>query len=306
MGREERLAERGESMSYIDKLRESAESVGNIVCMGLDPVMDVLPESDASVRERLNSYFSEIFHRMRLEGLAPAAFKPNIGYYAMLDRPREEDFSGSLALADILEMLETFFPGIPVILDSKRGDIARSSGNYASEAFECWGADAVTVSPYMGNDSVFPFAYQDKGVYILNRTSNPGAKELQNEVVLDPVDEKVMYPLYHSVAMLIARWNGEHPGLGAVVGATSPDELEDIAGVFAGRDIPMLIPGVGSQGGSATEVISRMRKAGYDLALARINSSSGLTHPWKKGAAPEGWLDQVMDAVRKLTEEAAV
>ena len=106
--------------------------------------------------------------------------------------------------------------------------------------------------------------------------------------------------------MLIARWNGEHPGLGAVVGATSPDELEDIARVFAGRDIPMLIPGVGSQGGSATEVISRMREAGYDLALARINSSSGLTHPWKKGAAPEGWLDQVMDAVRKLTEEAAV
>ena len=293
-------------MSYADKLRESAARAGNIVCMGLDPVADVLPQSDAPMRERLNGYFSEIFHRMRLEGLSPAAFKPNIGYYAMLDRPREEDFSGSLALADILEMLETFFPGIPVILDSKRGDIARSSGNYASEAFECWGADAVTVSPYMGNDSVFPFAYQDKGVYILNRTSNPGAKELQNEVVLDPVDEKVMYPLYHSVAMLIVRWNGEHPGLGAVVGATSPDELEDIAGVFAGRDIPMLIPGVGSQGGSATEVISRMRKAGYDLALARINSSSGLTHPWKKGAAPEGWLDQVMDAVRKLTEEAAV
>ena len=189
-------------MSYADKLRESAARAGNIVCMGLDPVADVLPQSDAPMRERLNGYFSEIFHRMRLEGLSPAAFKPNIGYYAMLDRPREEDFSGSLALADILEMLETFFPGIPVILDSKRGDIARSSGNYAAEAFECWGADAVTVSPYMGNDSVFPFAYQDKGVYILNRTSNPGAKELQNEVVLDPVDEKVMYPLYHSVAML--------------------------------------------------------------------------------------------------------
>lgn len=306
MGREERLAERGESMSYIDKLRESAESVGNIVCMGLDPVMDVLPESDASVRERLNSYFSEIFHRMRLEGLAPAAFKPNIGYYAMLDKPRDEDFSGSLALADILDMLETFFPGIPVILDSKRGDIARSSGNYASEAFEGWGADAVTVSPYMGHDSVFPFAYPDKGVYILARTSNPGAKEFQNEVVLDRVDEKVMYPLYHAVALTIARWASEHPGLGAVVGATSPDELEDIASVFAGRDVPMLIPGVGSQGGSASEVIARMNKAGYDLKLSRINSSSGLTHPWKKGAAPDNWLDQVMDAVRKLTEEAAI
>lgn len=293
-------------MSYAERLRESAAAAGNIVCMGLDPVMDVLPQSDASVRERLNSYFSEIFHRMRLSGLSPAAFKPNIGYYAMLDRPREEDFSGSLALADIMEMLETFFPGVPVILDSKRGDIARSSGNYASEAFDCWKADAVTVSPYMGHDSVFPFAYEDKGVYILDRTSNPGGRELQNEIVLDRVDEKEMYSLYHSVAMMIVRWNAEHPGLGAVVGATNPEELEDIARVFAGKDIPMLIPGVGSQGGSASEVMERMKKAGYDLSLSRINSSSGLTHPWKKGAAPDNWLDQVMDAVRKLTEEAAI
>ncbi len=293
-------------MSYLDKLRESAASAGNIVCMGLDPVLSVLPESDAPVRERLNDYFSQIFRRMRLEGLSPAAFKPNAGYYAALDRPREEDFSGSLALADLLDMLETYFPGIPVILDSKRGDIARSSANYAEEAFTAWGADAVTVSPYMGDDSVSPFAVENKGVYVLNRTSNPGAALLQNSVVLDPVDEKVMYPLYHAVAMIIARWAGTYPGLGAVVGATSPDELEDIAKVFAGKDVPMLIPGVGSQGGSAEEVISRLRNAGYDLALARINSSSGLTHPWKKGAAPDDWLDQIAAAIRKLSVEAAL
>ena len=288
--------------------------------------MDVLPESDAGIRERLNGYFSEIFRRMRLEGLSPAAFKPNIGYYASLDNPREENFDGSLALVDILDMLDTYFSGIPVILDSKRGDIARSSGNYAveafdkwgatavtvspymghDEAFDKWGATAVTVSPYMGHDSVFPFAYEDKGVYILNRTSNPGAKELQNELVVDRIDEKELYPLYMSVAHMIARWAQEHPGLGAVVGATSPDELSDIARFYAGKDIPMLIPGVGSQGGSAEEVMKRLSDAGYDRTLARINSSSGLTHPWKKGAAPDDWLDQVMSAVRKLLEEAAV
>ena len=293
-------------MSYIDLLRESAKEAGNIVCMGLDPVLSVLPESDASIRERIGSYFSEMFRRMRLEGVAPAAFKPNIGYYQSLDNPRAEDFSGSLALVDVLELLESYFPGIPVILDSKRGDIAKSSENYAKEAFDAWQADAVTVSPYMGHDSVLPFAYPDKGVYVLNRTSNPGAVDFQDQTVLDKVDEKDLYPLYTAVAHHITAWSSEHPGIGAVVGATSPKELGIIASLYSGRDIPMLIPGVGSQGGSAEEVIAMMKGAGYDLLLARINSSSGLTHPWKKGAAPEDWLDQCMNAMHKLLKEAAV
>ena len=293
-------------MSYADKLRESAARAGNIVCMGLDPVADVLPQSDAPIRERLNGYFSEIFHRMRLEGLSPAAFKPNLGYYAALDKPREEDFQGSLALADILDLLENFFPGVPVILDSKRGDIARSSGNYASEAFDGWKADAVTASPYMGHDSVLPFAYEGKGVYVLNRTSNPGAVDLQNMVTMDAVDEKELYPLYLAVAHRIARWASEHPGIGAVVGATSMKELGEIAQYYSDRDIPMLIPGVGSQGGSASDVMKALSAAGYPAELARINSSSGLTHPWKKGAAPDDWLELVMHALHSLIEEAAI
>ena len=293
-------------MSYIDQLRDSARETGNIVCMGLDPVLSVLPDSALPVRERIGSYFSELFRRMRLEGVAPAAFKPNIGYYQCLDDPRAEDFSGSLALVDVLELLETFFPGIPVILDSKRGDIAKSSENYAKEAFDSWKADAVTVSPYMGSDSVLPFARPDKGVYILNRTSNPGAVDFQDESVLDRVDEKELYPLYHAVALRILSWSSEHPGIGAVVGATSPKELGHIASVYAGRDVPMLIPGVGSQGGSAGEVIAMMKESGYELALSRINSSSGLTHPWKKGPAPDDWLDQCMGAIHRLLDEAAL
>ena len=293
-------------MSYIDRLRESAKEAGNIVCMGLDPVLSVLPESEAPDRERIGSYFSELFRRMRLEGISPSAFKPNIGYYQSLDDPRSEDFSGSLALVDVLELLETYFPSIPVILDSKRGDIAKSSENYAREAFDCWKADAVTVSPYMGSDSVLPFAYEDKGMYILNRTSNPGGKDFQDELVLDRVDEKELYPLYQAVALRIIGWNDGRHGIGAVVGATNPKELGRIAALYAGKDVPMLIPGVGSQGGSATEVIAMMKEAGYELALSRINSSSGLTHPWKKGAAPEDWLDQCMDAIHKLFDEASL
>ena len=293
-------------MSYIDKLRQSSKEAGNVVCMGLDPVLSVLPASDAAVRERISEYFAAIFHRMRLEGVSPAAFKPNIGYYACLDNPREEEFQGSLALADTLDLLENYFPGVPVILDSKRGDIARSSGNYAVEVFDCWKADAVTVSPYMGTDSVMPFAAEGKGIYVLNRTSNPGAADLQNMLTLDAVDEKELYPMYIAVAHLISRWAQEHPGTGAVVGATSMKELGEIAAYYADREIPMLIPGVGSQGGSGTDVMAALRNAGYPAELARINSSSGLTHPWKKGAAPEDWLDQVMASIHSLFAEVAL
>lgn len=286
-------------MSYVDLLKKSAEETGNITCMGLDPVLDALP-GEGGFRDRVNAFGEALFHRMRLEGVAPAAFKPNIGYYAIHDRPRDESFEGSSALADVLDMLESFFPGIPVILDSKRGDIAKSSQNYSDEAFSCWGADAVTVSPYMGHDSVFPFAVEGKGVYVLNRTSNPGAKQLQNTLVIDKVEERLSYPLYIEVAHTIAHWSNEHEGIGAVVGATSMDELKAIVRYYAEKDVPTLIPGVGSQGGSAEDVMKALCEAGYDIRLARINSSSGLTHPWKKGPAPEDWLDVCMAALKDL------
>ena len=293
-------------MSYVDKLINSTEETGNIMCMGLDPVLSALPEEGKNTRSRISDYFSELFKRMRLEGTIPSAFKPNIGYYASLDKPREEDFSGSLALVDVLEQLETYFPNIPVILDSKRGDIAKSSANYATEAFSAWGVDAITVSPYMGTDSVLPFCVEDKGVYVLNRTSNPGGSDLQNRSVIDRIDEREVHPLYDAVAHKIFDWSKEHIGIGAVVGATNMVELEDIAKYYARKDIPMLIPGVGSQGGSAIDVIEALKRSGYSLKLARINSSSGLTHPWKKGPAPETYLDDAMSAIHKLIKECTI
>jgi len=289
-------------MSYLDILRNSAKETGNCLCMGLDPQMQAIP-GEESDRERINAYFNELFRRMRLEGLIPSAFKPNIGYYAALDNPRDEDFSGSLALVDTLDMLDSFFPGIPVILDSKRGDIARSSENYAIEAFDKWGATAVTVSPYMGTDSVIPFVREGKGVYILGRTSNPGGADFQNILTIDKHDEHEKFPLYMAVAHQITLWAMEHDGLGAVVGATNMEELKDIAKYFAGRDIAMLIPGVGSQGGSAPEVLSALREVGYDVRLARINSSSGLTHPWKRPPIPEDYLDVALSKIRTLMEQ---
>ncbi len=287
-------------MNYIEKLEESAIHVKNIACMGLDPKMDVLPESDKSIREVMNDYFYTLFRRMSLSGLVPAAFKPNIGYYQALDKPRDEMFEGSLALSDVLDMLENFFPSIPIILDSKRGDIARSSLNYSIEAFDCWNCDATTVSPYMGSDSISPFQVKNKGLYVLNRTSNPGGKDFQNLIC---ENDK---PLYLEVSENIVKWSKSEIGIGAVVGATSMNELSNIAKYYSDKKIPMLIPGVGSQGGSAKDVMDTLSDANYPLYLARINSSSSLTHPWKKNHAPDDWLDLCMKQIKELMRETSI
>lgn len=287
-------------MNYLELLKQSAEDAGNILCMGLDPVVDALPHPEKDVTRRITDYFEEIFDEMKKRDISVAAFKPNLGYYAQLDRPMEGKFDGSLALAETIRMIREVFSSTPVILDSKRGDIATSSLNYAKEAFDVWTADCVTISPYMGTDSVMPFAFENKGAYILNRTSNPGGKDLQNKL------EQSGEPFYMTVAKTIAMWHGEHSGMGAVVGATNLKEFEDIAAYYADREIPLLIPGVGSQGGTAPEVMGLMKKVGYPLALARINSSSGLTHPWKKGPAPDDYLERVFAGLNKLTKETAI
>jgi len=293
-------------MTYSEKLIASASQVGNTACMGLDPQLEVLPFQGDDPRTVLNQFFQKLFRRMALSGLIPSAFKPNIGYYQGLDHPRDEDFSGSLALADIMDMVENFFPGIPIILDSKRGDIARSSLNYANEAFSCWGSDAVTVAPFMGCDSVRPFIDHtplEKGVYILNRTSNPGGRDLQN---LKIQHEDGSSFLYQEVARQIISYNNDSGSVGAVVGATNMDELKDISLLYAKHSVPLLIPGVGSQGGSAPSVMAALRETGYPVKLARINSSSELTHPWKKGEAPEDWLEMCESSLRKLLKATQV
>ena len=292
----------GGEMNYIQLLEESARDVGNCACMGLDPQLSLIPQGeDGDVRKSLNDYFTQLFRRMSLCGLAPAAFKPNIGYYVALDNPRDEDFCGSLALGDVLDLVENFFPSIPIILDSKRGDIARSSQNYAIEAFDKWRAQAVTVAPYMGSDSIQPFVenYGNNGIYILDRTSNPGGKDLQNAMIDDT-------PLYLVVASHISDLSKKHPGVGAVVGATNMDELKSIVSYYHDSPVPLLIPGVGSQGGSAQVVVATLRSVGYPLSLVRVNSSSGLTHPWKKAPVPEDWLDQCIENIRLLIQETSL
>jgi len=291
-------------MSYIDKLIKSTEKSGSIICMGIDPVSEYLPETDGNTEERITTFFKILFAEMVKRGVSPGAFKPNLAFFATMDRPRENSFEGSLALSKILDMLESMFPDIPVILDYKRGDIARSSENYAKEGFVTWGCDSVTVSPWMGSDSVIPFfneaALHNGGVYLLNRTSNPGGKEFQNTIQMEDGQ-----PLFLTVAEKIVGWAGEYPGTGAVVGATSLDELEEITTYFRGKNIPLLIPGVGSQGGSAADVIRILKNNNYTIPLIRINASSGITHPWVKSgkSIPKNWKQLCVDSLLRFNSE---
>ncbi len=291
------------TLSYIEKLKHSAERTNSIICMGIDPIPEYLPNLHQDTGKKITAFFETLFQEMIQKRILPGAFKPNLGFFSCLDRPRENIFTGSGALSEILDMLDSLFPGIPVILDYKRGDIARSSANYAVEGFKSWGCDSVTVSPWMGRDSVEPFlkeaALHDGGVYILNRTSNPGGREFQNVK-----SEESGLPMFRIAAEYISSWAEQYPGTGAVTGATNLRELKEITDFYSNAVIPLLIPGVGSQGGSVQDVIRTLKESAYDTGIVRINVSSAITHPWiKKGdKAPEDWKDVCINSLRYFNE----
>ena len=274
-------------MSFVEQLRERAEKTGNIISFGFDPVVEKIPSKKQSVKETIVAFNRELLDAFVSEGIEPALAKPNGAFY------EQYGFEGLQALKVVIE--DCHARGIPVLLDVKRGDIGKTSEAYAKAVFGFWEADALTVAPYMGNDSVGPFleyCSKGKGVYILVRTSNKGAVDVQN------LDVKGV-PVYRKVAEHLVR--GWHvPGAGAVVGATYPAELEELSAFFvgSGKQVPLLIPGVGAQGGSAADVVGTLRKTGNPLWMHRINSSSGISYAYEK----EKTTDYVGAAVRAMKE----
>jgi orotidine-5'-phosphate decarboxylase len=190
------------------------------------------------------------------------AFKPQIAYFAS---ERAED-----QLEQLIDYIHQNFPEIPVILDAKRGDIGSTANHYAVEAFERYQADAVTVNPYMGFDSIEPYLeYQDRGVFILCRTSNPGGSDLQ---FLELNNGQAPQKLFEKVAQLAAnQWNTTGQ-IGLVVGATFPAEIEAVRRIV-GDAMPLLIPGIGAQGGDTVATV----KAGNNTNLL-INSSRAILY----------------------------
>lgn len=276
------------TMNFNEQLRQTAQDKGSIICMGMDPVLERIPvEITGTPREVIASFFSQLLDAVHGN---ISAVKPNFAFY------EQYGLEGMQALLDVIRHAKQL--GLPVIGDAKRGDIGATSAAYAKAVYGQLGCDAVTIAPYMGSDSVQPFigyCKQGKGQYILCRTSNAGAKDLQDGLV----DGE---PVYIKTARRIIGW--AQPGTGAVVGATYPDELALLSELFvqSGKEIPLLIPGVGAQGGSIHGVISALKKTGNDLSLHRINSSSGISYAYEKSGKnrEEESGDWVGAAVREV------
>ncbi|SMF99247.1 orotidine-5'-phosphate decarboxylase [Burkholderia singularis] len=244
--------------TFIDSLRAAWQRTNSLLCVGLDPEPTKFPAQFANQPDAIFDFCREI-----VDATAPfaSAFKPQIAYFAA---HRAED-----QLERLIAHIHLQHPGLPVILDAKRGDIGSTAEQYAREAFERYRADAVTVNPYMGFDSIEPYlTYDDKGVIVLCRTSNPGGSDLQ---FLDTGGR----PLYQVVASLAAdKWNKRTGQLGLVVGATFPKEIEIVRGLVG--DMPLLIPGIGAQGGDVAATVSAGRTA--DGAGMMINSSRAILY----------------------------
>ena len=230
------MLRRNTAMTFIEKLRSRWHQANTLLCVGLDPEPAKLPHHLA---DDADAAFT--FCRAIVDATAPhvCAFKPQIAHFAAI--------GAEAALERLVAHIHTEHPGIPVILDSKRGDIGSTAQHYAHEAFIRYGADAVTVNPYLGRDSIQPFLdHADKGVIVLCRTSNPGSGEFQN-LLVDGL------PLYRHIARRVAHeWN-EHGNCALVVGATWPDELAQVRSDVG--DMPLLIPGIGAQGGDVAAVM---------------------------------------------------
>ena len=266
----------GPAVTFIDQLSAAWTTNNSLLCVGLDPDLDRLPATFSRDAAGVLDFCKAIVDATA--DLA-CAFKPQIAYFAALRAEPE--------LEQLCAYIRARYPHLPIILDAKRGDIGATGHQYAREAFDRYGADAVTVSPYMGFDSIEPYlAWPDRGVIVLCRTSNPGGSDLQ---FLDVGGR----PLYQHVAQLVAqKWN-RHGQCALVVGATFPEEIAQVRALVG--DMPLLIPGVGAQGGDV-EATVRSGKTASGAGMM-INSSRAILY-----AAPQEGEDFAAAARRVATE----
>lgn len=259
---------------------------GNFVCVGLDSDFSKIPQSLKDSIPSSPSHTEEVmveFNRQIVEATHDlvCAYKPNSAFY------EAQGDQGMRALARTVRHIKEQYPEIPVILDAKRADIGNTNDGYVQAAFDTLGVDAITVHPYLGKEALKPFLdRKDKGIIVLARTSNPGAGEFQDL----PVGAS-QEPLYRVIARNVAEsWN-KNGNCALVVGATYPRELAEVRGIVG--DMPILIPGIGAQGGEVEATVN----AGKDSRTwgMIVNSSRGIIFA-SKGA-------DFAQAARKSTEQ---
>ncbi|MBS1196404.1 MAG: orotidine 5-phosphate decarboxylase, subfamily 2 [Proteobacteria bacterium] len=248
-------------MTFTQSLAAAWQKNNSLLCVGLDPDPAKFP---AHLKGRDKAILEFCTAIVNATADLVCCFKPQIAYFAAR---RAED-----QLEALIAHIHDRHPGVPVILDAKRGDIGSTAEQYAVEAFERFGADAVTINPYLGRDSVEPYlAYPDKGVILLCRTSNPGGSDLQF------LDVGGGEKLYERVARLVANeWNTSGQ-CALVVGATFPAEIARVREIVG--DLPLLVPGIGAQGGDIEATVKAGRTANGNGLM--INSSRAILYAGK-------------------------
>jgi orotidine-5'-phosphate decarboxylase len=247
-------------MTFLDMLRNAERQNRSLLCVGLDPDPARFPAHLKNDATRIYDFCAAIVEATADTAIA---FKPQIAYFAA-HRAEEQ-------LERLMAHMRSVAPQVPVILDAKRGDIGSTAQQYAIEAFERYGADAVTLSPFMGFDSVQPYLqYHGKGAFLLCRTSNPGGDDLQNQRFASVEGQPLLYE--HVARLAQGPWN-LNGQLGLVVGATYPAEIERVRAIAP--TLPLLIPGVGAQGGDAVATVrAGLRAQGGETTGAIIVNSS--------------------------------
>ena len=252
-------------MKFLDQLRTAERQNGSLLCVGLDPEPAKFPDHLRGDASRIFDFCAAI-----VDATADLviAFKPQIAYFAA--------HRAEAQLERLVAHMRSTAPNVPVILDAKRGDIGSTAEQYAIEAFERYGADAVTLSPFMGFDSVVPYLkYHDKGAFLLCRTSNPGGDDLQSQRLASVAGEPFLYE--HIARLVQGPWN-LNGQLGLVVGATYPAEIERVRALAP--TVPLLIPGVGAQGGDAAATVKAgwRSQGGETVAPIVVNSSRAILY----------------------------
>ena len=226
---------RADLTGYLARLDARITAVGSALCLGIDPDPAALPAGYSAGVNGIERFANLIVDAASEHA---AAIKVNVAFF--------EAF-GSSGIAALERLRARVPPEIPFIADAKRGDINTTAARQAAALFDSLGADAITANPYLGRDTLEPFfAHRDRFVYVLCRTSNPGAAEFQSL----PVDGA---PLYQRIAQRVAEWSRDGAPVGLVVGATAPVELAEIRAIAPG--LPLLVPGIGTQGGDLTAVL---------------------------------------------------
>jgi orotidine-5'-phosphate decarboxylase len=269
-------------MTFTDRCKSAWHLNDSLLCVGLDPEADRLPDAFHGMPPlaAIESFCQEI-----VRSTAPfcAAFKPQVAHFSSI--------GAEPVLEQICRFIRENHPDHLLILDAKRADIGSTALHYAAEAFDRYQADAVTINPYLGTDSIEPFLRRpDKGIFVLCRTSNPGGDDLQMQTLASGKR------LYEHVAQMAAQTWNRHGQVGLVVGATYPSEVRIVR--QHAIDLPLLVPGIGVQGGDLPQTVHAAATPDGGLFL---NSSRAILYASPK----EDWLGAAVEVARQ-THEAIV